>query len=186
MGKRECRACASKRPQWKRGETGIEVAWDFEARDCGASEWVSLTRRMSTRAEEERTMEDDAWQEAMARHEFEGSRQGARTRTTGGCENTRRGVVLTGIVSVSPIPPFASGFTVNDYGHLTSSYAPHAFLFLDYSVLITFPPIFTCILCSPVPLRLPFVYFLIHRFGRSLLVSSLHGYKLGCELFSQW
>ena len=70
MGKRERRACASNRPQWKRGETGIEVAWDFEARNCGASEWVSLTRRMSTRAEEERTMEDDAWQEAMARHEL--------------------------------------------------------------------------------------------------------------------
>ena len=44
---------------------------------------------MSTRVEEERTMEDVAWQEAMARHEFEGSRQGARTRTTGGCKNMR-------------------------------------------------------------------------------------------------
>ena len=151
MGKRECQACTSNRPQWKQGETGIEVAWDFEARDCGALEWVSLTQRMLMRVEEERTMEDGVWQEAMARHKFEGSRQGARTRTTGGCKNTRQGVVLMGIVSVSPIPPFASGFTVNNYGHLISSYAPHAFLFLVYSVLITFPPIFTCILCLLCP-----------------------------------
>ena len=34
-------------------------------------------------------------------------------------KDTRRGVVLTGIISVSPIPLFASSFTVNDYGHLT-------------------------------------------------------------------
>ena len=54
--------------------------------------------------------------EAMARH---GSRRGARTRTTGADKDTRRGIELVGIVSVSPIPPFASGFTVNDYGHLT-------------------------------------------------------------------
>jgi len=59
--------------------------------------------------------------EAMARHEFEGSRQGARTRTAGADKDTRQGIELTGIVSVSPIPPFASGFTVNDCGHLTLS-----------------------------------------------------------------
>ena len=31
----------------------------------------------------------------------------------------RRGVEPAGIISVSPIPPFASGFKVNDCGHLT-------------------------------------------------------------------
>ena len=81
-----------------------------------------MTGGMSTRAEEERTVEDDAWQEAMARHKFEGSRQGARTRTTGADKGTRQGIELAGIISVSPIPPFASGFTVNDYGHLTEDF----------------------------------------------------------------
>ena len=57
--------------------------------------------------------------EAMARHKFEGSRQGARTRTTGADKDTRRGIKLAGIISVSPIPPFASSFTVNNCGHLT-------------------------------------------------------------------
>jgi len=55
----------------------------------------------------------------MARHEFEGSRQGVRTRTTGVDKDMRQGIELAGIVSVSLIPPFASGFTVNDCGHLT-------------------------------------------------------------------
>jgi len=59
--------------------------------------------------------------EAMARHKFEGSRQGTRTRTTGADKDTRQGIELAGIVSVSPIPPFASGFTVNDCGHLTAA-----------------------------------------------------------------
>ena len=57
--------------------------------------------------------------EAMARHEFEGSRQGARARTAGADKDTRQGIELVGIVSESPIPLFASGFTVNDCGHLT-------------------------------------------------------------------
>jgi len=57
--------------------------------------------------------------EAMARHEFEGSRQGARARTAGADKDTRRGIELAGIVSESPIPLFASGFMVNDCGHLT-------------------------------------------------------------------
>ena len=56
----------------------------------------------------------------MARHEFEGSRQGARARTAGADKDTRRGIELMGIVSESPIPPFASGFTVNNCGHLTA------------------------------------------------------------------
>jgi len=64
--------------------------------------------------------------EAMTRHRFEGSRQGARTRTTGADKDTRQGIELAGIVSVSPIPPFASGFTVNDCGHLTPHHV-HAF-----------------------------------------------------------
>jgi len=57
--------------------------------------------------------------EAMARHKFEGSRQGMRMRTTRVDKDTRQGIELTGIVLVSPIPLFASGFTVNDCGHLT-------------------------------------------------------------------
>ena len=51
------------------------------------------------------------------------SRQGARTRTTGADKDMRRGIELAGIISVSPIPPFASSFTVNDYGHLTASFS---------------------------------------------------------------
>jgi len=78
-----------------------------------------LTDGMSTRAEEKKDNGNRRVAEGMARHEFEGSRQGARTRTTGADKDTRRGVELTGIVSVSPIPPFASGFTVNNCGHLT-------------------------------------------------------------------
>ena len=58
--------------------------------------------------------------EAMARHKFEGSRQGARARTARADKDTRRGIELAGIVSESPIPPFASGFTVNNCGHLTT------------------------------------------------------------------
>jgi len=54
--------------------------------------------------------------EAMARH---GSRQGTRMRTTGADKDMRQGIELAGIVSVSLIPPFASGFTVNNCGHLT-------------------------------------------------------------------
>jgi len=57
--------------------------------------------------------------EAMARHKFEGSRQGTRTRTTRADKDARQGIELTWIVSVSPIPLFVSGFTVNDCGHLT-------------------------------------------------------------------
>jgi len=54
--------------------------------------------------------------EAMARHR---SRWGARTRTIGVDKDMRRGIELAGIVLVSPIPPFASSFMVNDCGHLT-------------------------------------------------------------------
>jgi len=32
MGKRERRTCASKRPQWKRDELDVEIAWDLETR----------------------------------------------------------------------------------------------------------------------------------------------------------
>jgi len=60
----------------------------------------------------------------------------------------------------------------------------YTFPFIDNSVLIAFPPIFTCILYSPVLPHLQLVYLLIHRFRRSLVVSGLHGYKLGCDLFS--
>jgi len=59
--------------------------------------------------------------EAMARHEFEGSRQGARARTAGADKDTKQGIELAGIVSESLIPPFASGFMVNDCGHLTQA-----------------------------------------------------------------
>jgi len=41
MGKREHRTCASKRPQWKRDELDVEIAWDLETEGCSASEWVS-------------------------------------------------------------------------------------------------------------------------------------------------
>ena len=50
---------------------------------------------------------------------IERSRQGARARVARADKDTRRGGELAGIVSASPIPPFASGFTVNDCGHLT-------------------------------------------------------------------
>ena len=51
------------------------------------------------------------------------SRQGTGMRTTRADKDTRRGIELAVIVSVSPIPPFVSGFTVNDYGHLTPSFS---------------------------------------------------------------
>jgi len=57
--------------------------------------------------------------EAMARHKFEGSRQGMRARTARADKDMRQGIELAGIVSESLIPLFASSFTVNDCGHLT-------------------------------------------------------------------
>jgi len=73
--------------------------------------------------------------EAMTRHGFEGSRQGASTRTTGADKDTRQGIELAGIVSVSPIPPFASSFTVNDCGHLTPSSSNQVISIRSYPIL---------------------------------------------------
>jgi len=96
--------------------------------------------------------------EAMARHKFEGSRQGMRMRTTGADRDTRRGIELVGIILVSPIPLFASSFMVNNCGYLTSRQG-------------TWWPTLGCTQCACATLF--FTPFVLYRSST---------YRLGCGL----
>ena len=86
---------------------------------------------------------------------IERSRQGARARAARADKDTRRGGELAGIVSASPIPPFASGFTVNDCGHLTPSMHQHLWIFkltpLIFASFINLLPLESLLILNPEP-----------------------------------
>jgi len=66
----------------------VEVAWDLETRGAvGRSGYLDRWNVDEGRGEKDNGNQHVA--EAMARHKFEGSRQGARTRTQGQLEQTR-------------------------------------------------------------------------------------------------